>query len=479
MSGRGSNDDPFTLGVASGEPTPDGVVLWTRLAPTPTSGVRSPSQPLAVYWQIAADEEFRQVVAAGVEVAVAELAHSVHAEVVGLAPGSWYWYRFRVGRHISPVGRTRTAPGFGTPTARLAFALTSCQDYSSGYYTAHRHMAAEDLDVVVQVGDYLYEAAPDQSSIRRHEGTREVTTLEEYRNRHAQYRSDEDLQACHAAFPWIVVLDDHEIDDNWAADVPADPDQQSPGAFMARRTAALQAYYEHMPLRASSIPAGAHMQLYRRIAFGDLLDLHVLDTRQYRSDQRRQARLDPSRTMLGDRQERWLLDSLAGPTARWNALAQQVFFSQRDLEAGPDVSVSDDGWDGYAHHRDSLRDRITDLDVSNPVILTGDVHSSFVCDVKADFDDPSSKTVATELVASSISSGGDGVDHGPDDAALLRENPHIRLVDRRRGYLRHTVTPDSWTADVRVVEVVTRPGAPIRTQASVAIEDRRAGAVPA
>lgn len=474
--------EPFTLGVASGEPAPDGVVLWTRLAPNPAAedgrgGM--PDRPVAVQWQVAEDEGFARLVAEGTELARPELGHSVHAEVMGLRPGADYFYRFKAGPELSPVGRTRTAPGAGARVDSLAFAFTSCQAYTSGLYTAHRRMAEEDLDLIVQLGDYIYEGASNPSQFRVHEGQGEPVTLGGYRNRHAQYKGDADLQAAHAAFPWVVVLDDHEIDNNWADEVPQDPDRQSREAFLARRKAALQAYYEHMPLRRASIPNGIDIQLYRRLTFGDLLDVHVLDTRQYRSDQSTAARLDPSRTILGDEQERWLRQALAGPTARWNVLAQQVFFSQRDFTAGPEASYSNDGWDGYVADRDGLRDHLTTAGTTNPVIITGDVHANYVCDVKADFNKASSPTVATELVGTSISTGGDGRDQNPGDAVQLAENPHIRFINRNRGYVRNTVTPSGWTADFRIVDSITTPDAPVRTRATYLIEDGRPGAVPA
>lgn len=471
--------DPFTLGVASGDPISDGVVLWTRLAPDPLHGGGMPARPVPVQWEVAADDTFRRIVARGLEHARPELGHSVHAEITGLRPGSWYAYRFRSGGEISPHGWTRTAPALSDRPSRLAFALTSCQNYTAGYFTAHRHMAAEDLDLVVQVGDYIYEGAPNPTNLRVHEGVGEPVGLTEYRNRHAQYRSDPDLQASHAAFPWIVVLDDHEIDNNWADEVPQDPAVQPRDVFLARRANALRAYYEHMPLRRSSIPNGIDQQLYRRLTFGDLLDVHVLDTRQYRSDQDLARRLDPARTILGDQQEQWLLAALAGRTARWNALAQQVFFSQRDFTAGADSTFSDDGWDGYAPERDALRDHLAAVGTSNPVVLTGDVHANYVCDVKADFADPSSATIATELVGTSITTGGDGVDSNAGDAVQLAENPHITFINRQRGYVRNIVTPSSWTADFQIVPAVTTPDAPLTTRASFVIADGRPGAVRA
>ena len=219
------------------------------------------------------------------------------------------------------------------------------------------------------------------------------------------------------------------------------------------------------------------MALYRRLTFGDLLDVHMLDTRQYRSDQNQELRLDPTRTILGDAQEQWLFSNLAGDTAQWNVLAQQVFFSQRDFTSGPNSSFSADAWDNYVPERDGLRDHLVAVGASNPVVLTGDVHASYVCDVKADFADPASATVATELVGTSITSGGDGVEQNPGDAVQLAENPHFRFINRKRGYIRNLVTRQSWTADFRVIDQVTVPGSPVSTRASFVIEDGRPGAV--
>jgi len=205
----------------------------------------------------------------------------------------------------------------------------------------------------------------------------------------------------------------------------------------------------------------------------------VLDTRQYRSDQDQAARLSQTRTILGNEQEQWLNSAVAGPTARWNALAQQVFFSQRDFAVGPQQSFSNDAWDNYVGDRNGLRDHLVAAGTSNPVVLTGDVHANYVCDVKADFDDPASATVATELVGTSISTGGDGRDQNPSDAIQLAENPHIRFINRNRGYIRNVLTASTWTADFRVVDAVRTPGAPVRTRASYVVEDGRPGAQPA
>ena len=471
----------FTLGVASGEPLPDGVVLWTRLAPEPLAldgfgGM--PSRPVPVQWEVAVDDGFRRVVARGTELARPEQAHSVHVEVGGLMAGAVYFYRFKAGSELSPVGRTKTAPAVGQRLDRFSFAFASCQNYPAGYYTAYTYMAQDDLDLVVFLGDYIYTGAGQGRIGRGWVPAQEVTTLAGYRTRLAQVKTDPELQRAHAAFPWVVTFDDHEVANGWAAD---DVDPNVPvEQFRARRAAAFQAYYENMPVRRAQRPDGAALRIHRRLTFGDLVDFHVLDTRQYRSDQVPQARRgEPDRTMLGAAQEAWLQQALAGPTARWNALAQQVVFSQRDFMAGPEQGFNDDSWDNYLVARNRLRDHITAVGTSNPVILTGDVHQNYAIDVKADFDDPGSATVATELVGTSISSNGDPTPNPAGDARQLAENPHIRFTNRDRGYVRNTVTQDSWTTDFRAVEYVSRPGAPARTLASFVIEDGHPGLLPA
>jgi alkaline phosphatase D len=273
--------DPFSLGVASGDPLPDGVVLWTRLAPDPLNGGGMPPAAVPVGWQVASDDQMRTVVRSGTALATPDLAHSVHVDVRGLEPGRRYWYGFTAGDAESPIGRTRTAPAPDAPLNRLRFAYASCQNWEQGYYTAYRHLAAEDLDLVVHLGDYIYEStAPDRP--RSHNGPR-PTTLEEYRARHALYKTDPDLRAAHAAFPWVVTWDDHEVVNDYAGEI--DPRNSPPERFRARRAAAYQAYWEHLPLRPSSMPNGPGMQLYRRLTFGNLAEFSVLDTRQYRTDQ--------------------------------------------------------------------------------------------------------------------------------------------------------------------------------------------------
>ena len=472
---------PFTLGVASGEPAPDGVVLWTRLAPEPLAldGLGGmPNRPVPVQWEVATDDAFRRVVARGTELARPEEAHSVHVEVGGLAPGAEYFYRFKAGPELSPAGRTKTAPAPGQRLDRFSFAFASCQNYPAGFYTAHRYMAQDDLDLIAFLGDYIYTGEGQGSIGRGWFPPQEVEDLAGYRIRLAQVKTDPDLQAAHAACAWMVTFDDHEVANGWAAD---DVDPNVPvEQFRARRAAAFQAYYENMPVRRAQRPTGSALRIHRRLTFGDLMDFYVLDTRQYRSDQVPQSRRgEPDRTILGAEQEAWLSGALAGPTARWNVLAQQVVFSQRDFTVGPQQGFNDDSWDNYLVARNRLRDHMTAVGTSNPVILTGDVHQNYAMDVKANFDDPASATVATELVGTSISSGGDANRNPTGDARQRAENPHIKFINRDRGYVRNVVTPDSWTTDFRAVEYVSRPGAPARTLASFVIEDGRPGVLPA
>ena len=442
--------------------------------------------PMPVEWEIAEDETFGRIVQRGTAEATPELAHSVHVDARGLRPASWYWYRFRSGSEISPVGRTRTAPEAGANPERLRFAFASCSQYEHGYFTAYRRLAEEDLDLAVHLGDYIYEYAAQEyvapeGNVRDHVGP-EMVTLANYRQRHAQYKTDPDLQAAHAAVPWIVTWDDHETENNYADEIPEDGQPRE--AFRDRRAAAYQAYWEHMPLRGEP-PRGIDLPLYRRLTFGRLAEFNVLDTRQYRTDQpcgdespgRCPERSDPAATITGAEQERWLLGGIR--SARWNVLAQQIFLAQIDLVEGPDRGFYVDGWDGYLASRDRLLDFIAQrqpVDPVNLVVLTGDWHANWLADLKANFDDPESATLGTELVGTSITSGGDGTDSDPEGETVLAENPHIRFYNNQRGYVRCELTPDRWQADYRVLEYVRREGSPVTTRASFVIENGTAGA---
>ena len=486
---------PFSLGVASGEPEPDGFVLWTRLATDPLAPDGSggmPARAVPVRWEVAEDERFSRVLRRGTEVSRPETGHSVHAEITGLAAGREYFYRFRAANQISSAGRTRTAPAPGS-AAPLRMGFASCSMWEHGYFTAYRHMAEEDLDLIVHLGDYIYEYAPSEyrspTGNVRSFANGHIYTLADYRIRHAQYRTDPDLQAAHASTPWIVTWDDHEVDNNWADEIPEN-DGQTREAFLARRAAALQAYWENMPLRRSSLPRGIDMQLYRRLGWGSLATFHVLDTRQYRDDQACgdrtrigcTERLDPARTLTGDAQERWLLDGLDRSPATWDVLAQQVVFSQRDFEAGPLQRFSMDAWDGYKASRDRVMAGIVDRGGRrplNPVVLTGDVHVNYAAELKQNFDDPASPTTGVEFIGTSITSGGNGSDTTTGGQTVLQENPHFKFFNAQRGYVRCTVTDQLWRSDYRVLPYVTSPGAPVSTRASFVTEAGRPGLLPA
>jgi alkaline phosphatase D len=472
---------PFSLGVASGDPTADGVVLWTRLAPVPLEGGGMADEAVEVAWTVARDERMTQVVQGGVVVATPERGHAVHVEVQGLEPDRWYWYRFRSGGEASRVGRTRTLPAPGAPVNQLRMAFVSCQHYETGFFTAYRHMLDDDLDLVFHLGDYIYEYEGRDGRARKHTGD-EIELLRDYRNRYALYKMDPDLQAAHARFPFIVTPDDHEVDNNYAASVSEDGLPAE--LFLRRRTEAYQAYYEHMPLRRSAQPTGPGMQLYRQMPYGDLASFFVLDTRQYRTDQPCGDRRGPAcpevtapeATLLGGDQEQWLLDGLDRSSTRWNVLPQQVMMARVDSLPGAEERISMDQWSGYETARRRLMQFLATRRPDNPVVLTGDIHSNWVNDLKVDYRDEGAPTVATEFVGTSITSGGDGADVRDTTDGVLGENPWVRFFNNQRGYVRCVITPQSWTADYRVLEYVTHQGSPISTRASFVVENGRPGA---
>jgi alkaline phosphatase D len=479
---------PFTLGVASGDPGPHSVVLWTRLAPTPLAPDGGmPDERYPVHVELALDDEFRRIVHRETVWAVPDEAHSARAEVQGLDPAWEYFYRFKAGREISPVGRTRTAPELGATLETLRFAFVSCQNFPAGYFTAYADVVAQELDAVIHLGDYIYEGPA--ADLRAHEPRKETASLEEYRIRQAQYKTDLDLQAAHAALPWLVTWDDHEVDNNYA-DMDADPDMPAED-FALRREHAYRAYWEHMPLRRVRKPRRAFFNLYRRFRWGSMATFNVLDTRQYRTDQPRGCQaadratgggfcpgaLEPDRTMLGRAQRDWLLEDLATTPSRWNVLAQQTAFAPFDRGEDPAVVDFGDGdnWDGYPGERRLLLDWMDSHATPNPIIITGDSHHNSVRNVppgSAEFDAPA---VATEFMGTSISSGGD------PRAPYVRfqddpENPHVMFRNNNRGYVRCTLTADTWTSDYRIVPTVRERGVPASTLAGFVVENGRPGA---
>lgn len=482
---RKITENPFTLGVASGDPQPGSVVLWTRLAPRPYEpGNGMPDARVTVRWEVAYDEHFKRLAGRGRADAHPEFNHSVHIEPTGLAPDRVYYYRFRAGSWISPVGRTRTAPARSARISELKLAAVSCQAYHDGYFTAHRHLAEEDVDVVFHLGDYLYEypVAANGGARNYTDRTlpavfhRETVTLDDYRLRYALYKSDPDLQAAHAAHPFIVTWDDHEVENNYASDISED--NLPTAEFLVRRAAAYRAYWENQPLRRPQRPQGADARLYRRLQYGQLAQFDILDTRQYRSDQAYgdgwhapgAESLDPARTLTGAAQERWLIDGWRQSAARWNVLPQQVTFSERRNATGPGYQLSMDAWDGYAASRDRVLEGAESAGVDNLVVLTGDVHVHYAFDIKKDFKDPGSRTAGVEFVTTSIASGKDGADKPANWDTYLAANPHMKFYNGRRGYVTVTLDQDAARADYRTVSAVTTPGAAVRTAASFVSE---------
>jgi alkaline phosphatase D len=491
--------NPFSLGVASGAPRADGFVLWTRLAPEPLSS--NPETPggmsgadVTLRYEIASDPGMTKIVRRAAATAEQAFAYSVHLDVAGLEPGRSYWYRFLSGDAVSPTGHAMTLPAPGSPIGKMRFGFVSCSNYEHGYFSAYRHLTAENPEFVLFLGDYIYETIEQfRPIVRRHSDGIEAATLPTYRNRYAQHRLDPDLQRLHAQVPALVTWDDHEVQNDYAdkwSETFDDPEQ-----FLMRRAAAYQAFYEHMPVRPIiSRPNGPLMRVYDRFTSGDLIEISVIDGRQYRS---RQAcyrppnrggghletnascpeRLNAGRTMLGFAQEAWLYSGLAHSKARWNLIAQDVLMAQlRRKRDGIDAFWTDD-WNGYPANRQRLLQHIYDSKVSNPVVISGDIHSFFANDLKLDFDDESSPIVATEFVGTSISSYGPPYD---PIARLLPDSPHVHFFDsRQRGYALVDVTPDAMQVQMRAVSDAQDPKATISTFKTFAVEAGRPGVVQA
>ncbi|MCA9771206.1 MAG: alkaline phosphatase D family protein [Myxococcales bacterium] len=465
---------PFTLGIASGDPLDDGVILWTRLAPDPLAGGGMPAELAPVTWEVAADRFFTRILRTGVFVARPELGHSVHVDVEGLAPDTWYWYRFRIGEFESAIGRARTLPLPGSAPERLRFAAASCQNWQDGFYTAYPHLAEEDVDFVFFLGDYIYEYG-SEGPVRFH-GTPEVQTLEDYRNRYALYKSDTGLQAAHAAFPWVVTWDDHEVDNNYAGTHSEDPDVTEE-ALLARRAAAYQAYYEHMPLRLPA-PTGADYRIYRSFTWGDLASFFVLDTRQYRDDQPCNDEVqigevcpegvDYPGTMMGDEQEAWLFDGLRASAALWNVVAQQVVFS--DIPIG-ELGINPDQWQGYPQARRRVHDFVAQSGIENFIVLSGDIHTSGAANLFTVPGDPASGVIGAELIATTQTSI---LTEDPFVGGLISSfvegEPGVEFFNASNaGYFRVDVTRDAWRVDFRLTDTRLVPVSDLSTRASVEI----------
>ncbi len=502
--------NPFTLGVASGSPLADGVVLWTRLLPNGLFSLLG-NETATVRWEVAHDDQFKQIVQQGQATAAPELAHSVHVEVAGLAADRWYFYRFHAGQgteiFTSPVGRTRTAPAADAVVGKLRLAYASCQRWEHGYYSAYRHLVQDQPDLVMFLGDYIYEYAGAANAVRNVTGGW-VQTLDEYRARYALHKSDADLQAAHAACPWLLSWDDHEVHNDYAGTTEgftsnAEPARKEP--FARRRAAAYQAWYEHMPVRASvltralaGLQAGAEMRIYQQLRWGQLANLLLLDPRQYKDPIvcTKDGRLgsstfdpatcaawaDPARSMLGTAQEAWLASQLAQNSPGWPVLGQGSVLGPRDFKPGPEKTLWNDGWDGYPAARQRLTDALAKRHAAqtgqtarqSAVVLGGDVHENWVGHIKADYADAQSASVGVEFCGTGITSRSNNAARNVVDG-WLDENPHFTFADNRaKGYGLCDFTPAQLTTTLRVADDVTRKDAAISTLATFEVKAGRA-----
>jgi len=472
---------PFTLGIASGDPLPTAVVLWTRLAPSPyeTDGGLAPDS-FPVQWVVAEDPALSRVVRRGTTLAHAAYAHSVHVDVDGLRPDRDYWYQFRSGPHLSAVGRTRTAPAPGAHLDHLDLVVASCQSLGAGWYHAWKDAAADPADLIYFAGDYIYEYATDATSVRwpytpplPADFARETDTLGRFRQQYGLYKTDPDLQEAHRVSPWMITWDDHEVYNDYDAEDPA---------LYQLRANAYRAFWEHMPLRPPQRPSGYTARMYRQLSYGDLVRFHVIDTRQYKTGQLPGStvgdtaeRRDPSRQILGPAQEAWLLDNLGSGQTTWDVMANTVLFSRLDSDDTVGERFSTGQWDAYQATQQRVIDTVAAKDAGGFVVLTGDIHRNYHLNVLSDFEDPDSRVVGVEFAGTSISSGRDG---GETDAGLevrKRANPHLVSADLRRGYLRCRIAHDLWTTQVRAIDRISTLDYRAWTSHSLVTDPRRPG----
>ncbi len=482
---------PFSLGVASGMPRPDSVLLWTRLGGSFLEFCEQCQRHMVIVrYEIYSDMALKKRVQTGQVTAHSDAAFSVHILARGLQAGQDYWYRFMLGEAVSPVGHTRTAPALHARPQRLRLALASCQNYEQGYFAAHREIAQQDLDAVLFVGDYIYEGMASKNLLiapqRRHTSPAQgntCKTLADYRARHAQYKSDPDLQAAHAAHPWIMTWDDHEVSNDYANDL--DQAYTEPAVFLQRRAAAYQAYFEHMPLLLG--PVGSTMRIHERFTWGDLADLWTLDCRQHRShhacpDAIRgggrvvlgcDALADPSRSMLGNHQEAWINEGLRTSKRRWKLLAQSTLIASSGSDTPFGRTNYTDGWDGYPQARTRLLQSAAAAQVQGLVVLGGDIHQHIAANLRVKANDPLSPIVGSELVSSSVTSRGMSATLVQ---SMLANNPdivHARADER--GYALIDCSPSELRCTMRATPHPVRQDAQLSTQAVFAVSPDKAG----
>lgn len=481
----GEPDYPFALGVASGEPWPDGFVIWTRLKSLgPPEAWRS--RPQTVAWQVAEDKAFSRSVRQGRLTTDPRFDHAIHVEVTGLAPGRPYWYRFEALGARSPTGRALSAPSALAAPNSLKLAVASCSNYENGYFSAYRHMAAEAPDLVLFLGDYIYESSHGAAatSVRSHEPAAEAMDLASYRARYSQYKTDPDLQALHAASPALMTWDDHEVHNDYSGDYDWDP-RVSVESFRRRRAAAYQAFWENMPLRRRSRPGGPLMRIYDRFQWGRLATVHMADSRQYRDASacaRPETRRgfvapqdcldinDPARSILGAAQEAWLNDGFKRSQSQWNIIGQGLMvapFLQRNRATGWEGHYTDT-WDGYPKSRDRVLAGLGASGASNPVFFSGDIHCFWANDLVT-----AQGPVATEFVGTSITS-----DPPPPDnfRPTLDKNPWVKFFeDQYRGYISADVTPERMAVRFQAISDRANPRATVSTLKSFVVESGKVG----
>lgn len=475
------NRNLMAMGIASGSPSANGFVLWTRLLGLDPDN----SSPVPVYWEVQLGRKAGgMVVSQGETSALAQWGYSVHVELSGLPSGQWYRYRFIVGEEVSEWGFTRTLPAANDDVKLLRLAYASCQRWEDGFYAGYRHMLAENVDIVVFLGDYIYELRSRRSceAVRTHD-LPYARSLRDYRDRYALYRSDPDLQRMHASCPWLVTWDDHETENNYAGLLSTNGKVD----FMKKRLAAYQAFYENMPIRKDAWKLGlfgGDVRLHVGYDFGNLARIHVLDNRQFRDKPACGSRpsdylakvctneLREERSMLGLEQEKWLLQSLSESALqkkRWNFLCQQTRFSPKNFKAGFSHKYSSDTWDGYPHARQRLINDLLSSNANNPVILGGDIHQNWVANVHKDSYDIKSPVVASEFCGTSISSRS-GLSFTSVQRSQL-ENPHCLYAENRwRGYGIINLEPSELNVKLRVIDNVENPNASVRTQAHFKVE---------
>jgi alkaline phosphatase D len=483
---------PFRHGVASGDPLSDRVILWTRV--TPPAGIEGDIPGMLV---IADDPELTVDARSFAVTAVAARDWTVKLDATGLSAGKTYYYRFRTLGFESPLGRTRTAPEGNVDHLRLG--VVSCSNFAYGYFNAYRFIAQRaDLDAVLHLGDYIYEYGDGEyGDVRPCEPPTEIITLEDYRRRHAQYKTDPDLQEAHRQHPWICVWDDHETTNNSRRDSAENHTEGVEGVWQVRKAWGQQAYDEWMPIRLPE--PGNPNRIWRRLAFGNLVDLWMLDTRLYDRDDEVNAITSPvifdeDRRLIGPEQRDWLLGGMSGSSATWKLIGQQVMFGQLKATPLPDINiplevldalplplvggegisdlyVNGDQWDGYQAERRAILDFIADQGVQNTVVLTGDIHSSWAMDLARDPDNlaqynpfSGAGALGVEFVATSVSSPGldvvPGLTQLPQLISALRlVNPHMKYIEgTRRGYLLLDITPEQTVGEFWYVSTVAEPG---------------------